>query len=170
MPHTIEIPRITSSETPRQVIARDFKSLRGELPIRGGWGYTIEDAVIIDKNDPAVSKVIPFDGVGLEYIFAEKRIYEELVISRPLNGRFSGIRWELLRQNLQNHDEGRAFDFLVFEITAFPDRDFAALKAEWETQSTNADFDIMAHAAKREGKIVRYERDYWFDITSFFGK
>jgi hypothetical protein len=27
-----------------------FKSLGRELPIRGGWGYGIEDAIIIDKN------------------------------------------------------------------------------------------------------------------------
>jgi hypothetical protein len=39
-----------------------------DLPIHGGWGYTKEDACIIDKNDPIVDpeSPIPFYGLGLE--------------------------------------------------------------------------------------------------------
>jgi hypothetical protein len=91
----IKPPRIKSKESPREILAADFKSL-GEIPIRGGWGYTFDDAVIIDKNDPVVPKGIPFDGVELEYIFVEKRIYEELIIFRPKNEGYSGIGWNLL--------------------------------------------------------------------------
>jgi len=40
----------------------------------------MEDAVIIDKNDPIVSKVLPFNGITIEHIFAEKRIYCELIV------------------------------------------------------------------------------------------
>ena len=69
----IQAPEIRSAETPREILAADFKSLGGELPIHGGWGYSREDAVVVDKDDPVVSKGIPFDGVGIEYIFVEKR-------------------------------------------------------------------------------------------------
>ena len=68
----IDKPIIRSQETPRQIIFENYKSLNGELPITGGWGYAKDDAVIIDKNDPVVPEGLPFDGVDIEYIFVEK--------------------------------------------------------------------------------------------------
>ena len=47
--------------TPRKIISEDFPSV-GDMPIMGGWGYSIDDAVIINKNDPTVEKGMPFDG------------------------------------------------------------------------------------------------------------
>lgn len=64
------------------MLGEHFKSI-SELPIWGGWGYTREDAVIIDRDDPIVSPDRPFDGVGIEHVFVEKRIYEELIIFQP---------------------------------------------------------------------------------------
>jgi hypothetical protein len=100
----IDKPIIRSQETPRQIISEDYKSLNGELPLGGGWGYTKDDAVIIDKNDPVVPEGLPFDGVGIEYIFVEKRIYEELIIFRLLGEPYAGIVWKQLEQNLESHD------------------------------------------------------------------
>jgi len=64
--------QLRTRESPRQIIFEDFKI---DLPISGGWGYDIENACVIDKNDSTVIKGIPFDGVGVEYVFVEKRIY-----------------------------------------------------------------------------------------------
>ena len=127
----LNLAKIVSSETPRKILAADFKSLNGELPIRGGWGYTKEDACIIDKNDPSVDVELPFDGVGMEYIFVEKRIYEEMIIFQPDDNKFSGIRWDLQKQQLIQ-DENRFFDQLIFEITAFSEHDWEKLRIEWE--------------------------------------
>jgi hypothetical protein len=170
MPTKIQAPRIESEETPRIILAADFKSLGHELPIRGGWGYTIEDAVVIDKNDPVVFKAIPFDGVGLEYAFVEKRIYEELIIFRPKEDRFSGIKWKCLKQELTWHN-GRAYDVLTFEVTAFPDKDWSELKAEWESPSGygSEGFEVDAHMRRKDSRMILYVTEYWFDITSFYG-
>jgi len=165
----IQAPRIRSAETPREIIAEDFQSLKAELPILGGWGYSKEDAVIIDKNDPVVPKG-PFDGVGIEYVFVEKRIYEELIIFNPDSNKFSGITWDLIKQELKS-DAGRKFDVLFFDVTAIPNSDWEQLKSEWENnngfQESNSALD--AHIKKRNSKIVHYQTEYWFDITSFFG-
>jgi hypothetical protein len=165
----IQTPSIRSEETPREIIAADFKSLRDELPISGGWGYNKEDAVVIDKNDPVVTKEIPFDGVGIEYVFVEKRIYEELIIFRPEGGTFSGIEWNLIEQRLLS-DGDRKFDILSFDVTAIPDADWELLKSEWEQndgfQSSQSGKD--AHIVKRNSKTVHYTTEYWFDITSFY--
>jgi hypothetical protein len=167
----ISIEKIVSKESPRQILAEHFKSLGGELPIRGGWGYTKKDACIIDKNDPVVDPELPFDGGSIEYIFVEKRIYEEMIIFRPENDRFSGIRWNRLKQELI-HDGDRVFDKLVFEITAFSDKDWEELKTEYEGPDGygNPNFDLAAHEKKRQEKMIHFIGEFWFDITSFYGQ
>ena len=130
----IQAPKIKTAETLREILAVDFKSLGGELPVHGGWGYSREDAVIIDKDDPVVSKGMPFDGVDIEHVVVEKRIYEELIIFRSVNSRYSGIEWNLLEQRLTSYED-RTYDVLSFEITAIPDADCKALKAEWESNN-----------------------------------
>jgi len=165
----IQAPKIRTAETPREIIAVDFKSLKIELPISGGWGYSKEDAVIIDRSDPVVSKGMPFDGVGIEYIFVEKRIYEELIIFRSDNNKLSGIEWNLIRQELRS-DGNRKFDVLFFDVTGIPDTDWEQLKREWESnngfQESQAALD--SHIEKRNTRIVHYQTEYWFDITSFY--
>jgi len=170
MPIKIDRPIIKSNETPRQVIFEDYKSLNGELPIAGGWGYTKADAVIIDKNDPVVPEGLPFDGVGIEYVFAEKRIYEELIIFRVLGEPYAGIRWDRVEQRLESHD-GRNYDILNYEVTAFLESDWYELKEEFESNNffENSPEGYQAHQKKREGKMISYTTEYWFDITSFLG-
>lgn len=160
---------IKSKESPREILACDFKSLRGGLPIRGGWGYSLEDACIIDKSDPLVDPSVPFDGVGLEYVFVEKRIYEEMIIFRPDGEKFSGIKWKLQQQSTL-HEGERVFDKLVFEITAFPEKDWEDLRAEFEGPQGygHPKFDDEAHERERQEKMVRVTREFWFDITSFY--
>lgn len=166
------IDRISSFESPRQIIAEDFKL---PLPIFGGWGYTKDDAAIIvkPKIDKIVNKSMPFNGIEIEYVFVEKRIYEELIIFRPEGEKFSGITWKLLLQELiERKSDERVYDKLTFEITALPDNDFEELKAEWEGPEgfRNPNFDNEAHEKKREERTLRYVREYWFDITSFYGQ
>ena len=169
MPIDIQPPRIRTEEPPREILSADFNSI-SEMPIQGGWGYGLHDAVIIDKNDPLVPKGAPFDGVGLEYTFVEKRIYEELIIFRQKTDLYSGIRWNLLRQESFSHDN-RSYDALIFEVTALLDKDWQELKAEWEGPDGHSSpgFDIDEHNKKLDSKTIRYVTEYYFDITSFFG-
>jgi hypothetical protein len=162
---------IKSKESPREILASDFKSLRGGLPIRGGWGYSQADACIIDQKDPLVDPSLPFNGVAVECVFVEKRIYEEMIIFRPDGQKFSGINWNRQEQSTL-HEGGRAFDRLVFEITAFPDNDWEELKAEFEGPQGygHPDFDAEAYERKRQERMVRFTREFWFDITSFYGQ
>jgi hypothetical protein len=65
-----------TKETPREILEHHNPSM-GSIPILGGWGYTQDDCVIINKNDSSVNQSMPFFGVALEYLFVEKRIYED---------------------------------------------------------------------------------------------
>jgi len=167
MAEYVSPPHINSIDSPRNILAADFKSLGGELPIHGGWGYSIEDAVIIDKNEPVVPKGQSFYGLEIERIFVEKRICEELIIFRDKHDRYSNIKWYLLKQSLI-HRDGRSYDCLTYEVSAFPDKDFEELKREWDHGRTTDTFDVEAHYKKAESKRIRYVAEYWFDITSFY--
>ena len=157
---------VTGREPPRVVLAVDFPSLQGGLPVQGGWGYAMEDACVFDKADPLVDPGLPFDFVGMEYIFVQKRTYEEMIICRPEGQKFSGIDWELLEQRLVQ-DGGRSFDKLVFKITALRDEDWNELKAEYEGPDGygTPGFDAEAHEQRWQEKLVQMTREFWFDVT-----
>lgn len=141
------------------------------LPISGGWGYIPQDACVIDKYDANLEKGMPFDGYAVERIFVEKRLYEELIIFRLDDERFSGIKWNLSRQSLVE-ESGRKYDHLVFDVSAFHDRDWAELKAEALGLNgiSSSAFDETTHEKKRQERMVRMTVEYWFDITSWFSK
>lgn len=162
---------IVSRESPRQILAEDYANLGGEMPISGGWGYTQADACVIDKNDPIVDQSAPFDGVAIEYSFVQKRSWEEMIIFRDKGEKFAGIDWKLLQQST-HMDGGRVYDRLEFQITAFPQSKWEELKAEWEGPDghQNPRFDHEAHEKKRAECRISLTREFWFDITSFFGQ
>ena len=165
----IEVRKLRTAETPKKIIEADFPSIQGNLPISGGWGYTKEDAVYIDKNHPDVSKNLPFDGVGVEYVFVGKRIYEELIIFRSGDDGFSGIGWTLINQKLISDGDSK-FDVLSYHVTAFPDPDWESLKREWEQNNgfKSSPAALEEHLKKRHKKTVHYTTNYWFNITTFF--
>ena len=168
MRSNLNLPKaVTSEQSPRTILAADFTSLNGGLPIRGGWGYTKDDACIIDRDDPLVNSDLPFDRVGIEHTFVEKRTYEEMIIFRAEGDGFSDIKWELIEQQYIQ-EEGITFDKLVIEITAFHDGDWGELRAEYDGPKGHGMPCLYpaVHQTKREQKMVRFTREFWFDITS----
>jgi len=163
---TIKAPEIQSDESPREIIGQDFQSV-GDLPIKGGWGYSEEDAVIIDKNDPIWPQEGGKDFFSIEQIFVEKRIYEELIIFRDPNDRYLGITWDILKQELMKSNE-KTYDVLTFEVKALRSVDWEMLKTEWDKNSSSASFDRKSHLEKHEQLTVSYVTKYFFDITDFF--
>ena len=162
-----EPSRLLTKESPRQIIFEDFKL---NLPITGGWGYDFESACVIDKNDATVSKAIPFNGVSIEYVFVEKRIYEEMIIFRQANEKYSGIRWELKNQELLFKDE-KAYDKLIFNVIGFTDEVWDELTRRFEEIKNSGKVELMPELdAYRESRAYRFTKEFYFDITSFYGQ
>jgi hypothetical protein len=159
--------QLITKESPRQIIFEDFKL---DLPITGGWGYDFESACVIDKNDSIVSKGIPFNGVSIEYVFVEKRIYEEMVIFRQANEKYSGIRWELEKQELLFKDN-KPYDKLTFNVVGFTDEIWDELTSRFEAIQKSGKLELISELdAYRESKALRLVREFYFDITSFYGQ
>ena len=77
---TPDIEKLITKESPKQILSEDFP--KHDWPISGGWGYTQENAVVVEADNE-------FDGVGLEYKFLEYRSYEEAIIFRPKGSRLA---------------------------------------------------------------------------------
>ena len=154
--------------SPRLFLKNSFKL---DLPISGGWGYGIEDCVIIDRADPTVDQSLQFNGTSIEYAFIEKRIYAELIVFQQRGNQFSGISWDLTTQMVQEI-ENRKFDVLNFRVSALPDRDWEFLKADWERNNSYLDNEEGKglHLKEREQRTCFYNTQYCFDITSFHGQ
>ena len=159
--------KLLTKESPRQIILEDFKI---DLPIKGGWGYDFDSACIIDKNDSAVIKGMPFDGVGIEYIFVEKRIYEEMIIFRKADEKYAGIRWDLDNQELLFNND-KPYDKLVFNIVGFSDAIWDELTTRFDEIQKNGKPELIDELnAYRESKAYRFTKEFYFDISSFYGQ
>ena len=156
---------------PQVLLSRKYKS-KPPLPIRGGWGYSKEDAVIIDRSHPAAANFQPFNGVEVEHVFIQLRLWEELIGTRPEGQQHSGCKFKLIKQSLVGGENGKKYDVMLCDITALPDHVFEALKAEWEGPDgfRSPNFDMKEHESRREAATVHYVGEYWFEISSFFGK
>ena len=160
---------LLTEKSPREIMF-DIYHYLGELPIDGGWGYTQDDAVIIDMNDPIVDRNIPFDGIGMEYVFAKHRTYLELITVREKEDRFSDIQFETIRQEFIHGDNGEKFDRLLLKISALRSQDYQMLKERWESNISNEHFDQNAHWEEDAKLRMHIEREFWFEISSFYGK
>jgi len=151
----------------KQVLSEDFPKDCASLPIIGGWGYSQDEAIkfIQIPNDRLASAQF----VSLEYHIAQKIIYEELIICRPDDYKFSGINMNLCQQNTI-HENSLIFDKLLFDVTCWSDWHWDQLKDEWEQNEfgNKAGFDIEDHNKKRNASLISYKREFWFDITDVF--
>jgi len=150
----IEFITLETSETPKEILERDFPDLP-PLPIRGGWGYDMETTCIIENSD---DPDFPLDGVDVEYAFAEHRLYEELMFMRPLDDDgYQDVNFTRTRQMLLQEGD-RYFDVLTFQVSA--------RVPEWTNPFSPSSGSVKRRRAPRHTG----EREFWFDITSFYGK
>ena len=145
-----------------------------DLPINGGWGYSEEDCVVIDKNDSMKDQSTLFDENKVKTIFVQKRIYAELIVFRPPGDGFSGIEWSRESQRVIDTNS-RKYEVLEFYVRAYAERDWEYLKQDWHDMKYNRtpDYDenrAREHQLERLKRKCFYRTEYWFDITSFYEK
>jgi hypothetical protein len=116
--HVLEQYRKMSPKMILDIHFGDNNSIIKELPIRGGWGYSKEDACVIDKNDPLLANSSrPFNGYAIENVFVKLRTDEELLEASHFIDSYILLNIERKSQSLII-DNGRKFDRLTFEVEA----------------------------------------------------
>jgi hypothetical protein len=151
----------------RQALSEDFPQDCANLPIAGGWGYTQREAIVFVRQQFPRPSAPNF--VGLEYHIAQKIIYEELIIFRARDDLFSGIDVERKSQELIMEGDG-IYDRIDLFVSCWSDAHWERLRAEWEENDfgRRPGFDVQDHFTRRDAALVRYERQFWFDITDVF--
>ena len=154
--------------TPRKVLQQHFPRTADECNFSGGWGYDVEHATIVKEFDPEINPHKRFEGVSLEYAFVDKRIWEELVHSRPMDERFQGFSYITVAQYLCDMD-GILHDHLIVAVRAFLEKDWYALKADWQNHNEykNDPEGRKKHIARRDAAQIIYRTEYWFNISDF---
>ena len=106
---TLDIEQLDVRETPLEILQALSKS---RWPVSGGWGYSREDAVVIELEDGCA-------GVHLEYQFMECRSYLEAKKCSSKGMKVTGINTELIMQSLTFGEGGKPYDRLKMEVTVF---------------------------------------------------
>ncbi len=161
-PNSNGIQKLQTRESARQILSEDFP--RHEWPISGGWGYTQDDAVVLEVDNEG-------DGVALEYKFLQYRSFEEGIVFRPKGYRLAGFRFAMRNQALCKKD-GKSYDRIIMTVSAYTEEDFEFLKNDFEGNDgyINDPDGFKRHQELAQSKRISYEVTGWFDITRFFGK
>ena len=145
-----------------------YMHAKNKLPVKGGWGYTKDKAIIIDKNDSVVLDKEAFDGVQLEYELIDVRINLEFIYLQKAEESFRNIYWKVAQQEV-HHEGERIFDKLLVSITALSFEAWESRKKEWKENGHKPDFDKDWFHQKTKELTQSCQREFWFDITSFYG-
>lgn len=156
--------------SPREILREHFPNTANELLIKGGWGYEMKDATIVLEFDPEINPDQRFDGISIENVFIQKRIWEELTFARPEGERFCGIRERKSGQSLHMDSAGTPYDRILVEVSAFREQDWEELKADWESHNgyQNDPEGKARHLSLRAEKEIHFQEEFWFNIENFY--
>ena len=170
----LSIPQLVDDplHTPRKSI---YEAFYVDLPIKGGWGYTRETAVIIEPTDVLTSQT-PFNGVEVEHQFVPLRIYKELIVSKEKGHEYGKIDWKLRRKSTTIYKDD-TFDVLEFKVTGIHNRflKLIAIEFGYETleqylkENPELDEDKIEKGKKNSLLVDALHKTfittYWFDIS-----
>jgi hypothetical protein len=135
--------------------------------IKGGWGYSKEDAIVIDTTNH-------LEGISLEYDISSLRIHLELFYTRQRGNRFYDIQQKSSIQRVKNEgqEQEQSFDVLNFHHTCLHQTDYIELAEEMRLfQSNPSAYDtdkfLLEHNKKRIQKMYHVKSEIWFDISAF---
>ena len=153
---------------PREILQQHFPRTAKQCNFSGGWGYDVDHAVIVKEFDPEINPDEKFDGVSLEYAFIDKRIREELIFNRPEGERFEELEYNTLHQELHRINDV-PYDYILVEVTAYPEKEWNELKADYETHNYYKDDPEgrKRNLDRKEACKITYQSEYYFNISDF---
>ncbi|MBR2425864.1 MAG: hypothetical protein IKB16_03890 [Lentisphaeria bacterium] len=153
---------------PRAILQQHFPRTAKQCNFSGGWGYDVEHATIVKEFDPEINPDEKFDGVSLEYAFIDKRIREELIFNRPEGERFEELDYNTIGHSLHRID-GVPYDYILVEVTAYPEKEWLELKADWESHNGYKDDPDgrKRNLERKDACKITYRAEYYFNINNF---
>jgi len=140
---------LKDGESIKEIIKTAFDM---ELPISGGWGYTKEEATIVEDSSMPLSQ--------LEFIFASMRATLQMSITKPKEKRYGGINVKEIEK--ESFDDG--FEKVLFEVSGIKEDIYKNLIDEYKNGYGKDGFDMEAHFKKREQNTIKLVEEFWFKL------
>ena len=147
----VNFTQLSSDENIHDVIKAAFDN---ELDVEGGWGYTIQNATIIKKQEHIKE---------LEHTLISMRSYIEMSMTLSKDDRYGSINAnEKNRENIEF--EGTTFEKISYEISAMKELDYAMFINEYKEKYGQRDFDLSDHFKRRKDATLIRNLVYYFKI------
>jgi len=147
--------KIPAQEPIAQVIRSAFDT---ELPVSGAWGYSQEEATVLEANPNA----LPLSQI--EHMLASMRAYLEMNMTLKEHERYGSINLnELSREAVKEND--RVFDKVSYEISAMKETVYAAFINEYKEGYKKEGFDLEDHFNRRKKETLTRVVIHWFDTA-----
>ena len=129
-----------------------------EFPLSGDWGYTQEQATIIEGLPEGMSRN------QLEHTLAMMRAQLEMSLTQEENNRYSGINVnEKQRETITEGD--KLFEKVTYEVTGMKEEDYNAFVQEYKDGYENNQLDLNDHFKRRKEATVVREVDHYFEVS-----
>ncbi|MBQ7178126.1 MAG: hypothetical protein IJS08_11990 [Victivallales bacterium] len=134
-------------------------------PFKGGWGYSMEDAMLIDNDDPG-NLMASISCVDDEKYFITFRLDEEAEYAHKT--KFAGATWTKKNHQLVYGNDGKMYDHETVNAQIFTLEDWEFLKQDWESHDgyKNDKEGAERHNQMREERAIRFTEEFWFDVTN----
>ena len=151
----VEFKNIKDEQNIKETIESLFSV---ELSISGGWGYSLENASIIE----AFRDGMPLN--QLENMLISMRVNLEMNITQEKDNRYSGINAnEISRQRVTS--EELIYDKVNYEISAIKEDLYTKFMKEYKVGYGKESFNITEHFKKRKEATLIREVIYYFEVS-----
>lgn len=126
------------------------------LDIEGNWGYTQEEATVLNTIDISLLQA--------QHTLISMRSYIEMNMTLSEEKRYGSINVSEKKREKQeiNH---LLYDKVIYLVTAMREDIYASFINEYKANYGKSDFDMGKHFDKRKEATINREVCYWFEIS-----
>ena len=146
----LQFEQIKSTEPIRSIILLAFDM---DMDICGGWGYGLDDALVIGDIDLPIAQV--------EHTLVSIRSHIEMSMTQEPSSRYGGINPKELSRESINHDSKR-YEKVRYQISAMLESDYNRFINEYKDGYGKDSFDMAKHFKHREEATIKRDVDIYF--------
>ncbi len=146
--------KIKADDKIKEVVKTAFQA---EFDIDGAWGYTKDEATIINSTQMPLKE--------LEHTLSTMRAYLEMNMTLNEDERFGSINLsEISRETITS--ELNKYEKVEYTISAMNEKEYAKFINEYKKGYGTKEFDLNEHFKNRKKATINLSISHWFDITN----
>ena len=149
----MEFKKLEAGESLSEIIKSAFDM---ELAVAGAWGYTKEEATVIEA--------LPVSLTQIEHTLASMRTHIEMSMTLSEDERYGSINLNEVERT-EVIEESVRYDKVTYEIGAMLESAYKTFIDEYKSGFGTEDFDMDAHFKRRKESTLKRVVAVWFDVT-----